>query len=76
MKEITKIRVEEGESFMSYDVVSLFTKTAVKEACDIDRKDWKILRHYRRETTCINKVLYYGQHTLDLEGKSPNKSLE
>ena len=30
---------------MSYDVVSLFTKTPVKEARDINRKDWRILRH-------------------------------
>ena len=32
VKEITKIRVEEGELFVSYDVVSLFMKTPIKEA--------------------------------------------
>ena len=32
LKEMTKLRVEEGESFVSYDVVSLFTKTPIKEA--------------------------------------------
>ncbi|KAI0232255.1 hypothetical protein LSAT2_017403, partial [Lamellibrachia satsuma] len=38
VKEMTKLRVEEGESFVSYDVVSLFTKTPIKEACEIIRK--------------------------------------
>ena len=37
VKEMTKLRVE-GESFVSYDVVSLFTKTPIKEACEIIRK--------------------------------------
>ena len=36
---VTKLRVQEGESFVSYDVVSLFTKTTIKEACKIIRKD-------------------------------------
>ena len=35
VKEMTKIRVEEGESFMSYHVVSLFTKTPIKEAFEV-----------------------------------------
>ena len=38
VKEMTKLRVEEGESFVSYNVVSLFTKTPIKEACEIIRK--------------------------------------
>ena len=38
VKEMTKLRVEEGESFVSYDVVSLFTKTPIKETCEIIRK--------------------------------------
>jgi len=35
---MTKIRVGEEESFVSYDVVSLFTKTPIKEACEVIRK--------------------------------------
>ena len=31
VKEMTKIRVEEGESFVSYNLVSLFIKTRIKE---------------------------------------------
>ena len=39
VKEMTKITVEEeGESVLSYDVVSLFTKTPLKEACEVIRK--------------------------------------
>ena len=38
VKEMTKLTVEEGESFVSYDVVSLFTKTPIKEAFEIIRK--------------------------------------
>ena len=38
VKEMTKPESDEGESFVSYDVVSLFTKTPIKEACEIIRK--------------------------------------
>ena len=38
VKEMAKLRVEEGESFVSCDVVSLFTKTPIKEAFEIIRK--------------------------------------
>ena len=34
VNEITKVKLEEGESFVSYDVVSLFTKNPIKEACE------------------------------------------
>ena len=38
VKEMTKLRVKEGESFVSYDVVLLFMKTPIKEACEIITK--------------------------------------
>ena len=38
VKEMTKISIDEGESFMSYDVVSLFTKIPIKDACVVIRK--------------------------------------
>ena len=36
-KKMKKLRME-GDSFLSYDVMSLFTKTPIKEACEIIRK--------------------------------------
>ena len=38
VKEMTKLRAEEGESFVSYDVMSLFTKTPITKAYKIISK--------------------------------------
>ena len=35
MKELTKMRLEDNEEFCSYDVVSLFTKTAIPQALEV-----------------------------------------
>ena len=44
---MTTVRVDEGRSFVSYDVMSLLMKTPIKEACEVIRKrleNDKILR--------------------------------
>ena len=50
VKEMTKLRVEEGESFVPYDVVSLFTKTPIKEACEIITKRLKNDKTLKKRT--------------------------
>ena len=35
---MTGLKVKEGESFVVYDVVSLFTKTPIKEICEVIRE--------------------------------------
>ena len=38
VKEMSGLKVKEGESFVSYDVVSLFTKTPITETCVMIRE--------------------------------------
>ena len=45
VKEMTKLTVGEGESFVSYDVVSLFTKTPIKERAKSSEKGYRMTRH-------------------------------
>ena len=51
MQEMTKIRVEEIESFMSYGAVSLLKKTPIKEACEVIRKRLENDKSPKKRTT-------------------------
>ena len=44
VKEMTTVKVE-GESFVSRDIVSLFTRIPIKKHARSAGKDWRITRH-------------------------------
>ena len=64
--------VEEGESFVSYDVVSLFTKTPIKEACEIIRKRLQNDKTLKKRTNLnVNDIMELLKFVLETTVRYP-----